>query len=142
MRTFREASRTQDGHLYAVLFVNGLVKIGRGGIPDRRIAEHLSEGARHGNRGSMRWVSAYLGRGLVAAERALIDWCAVQPGSELVSGNEWFMGLRYSDVIAQAERIAAGYVAPKAHPDLPTFTVAQCGTLVNLQALSHRAPLG
>ena len=92
------------GHVYAILFKNGLVKVGKSGDPNSRIASHKSNAAVHGNPVTNFWVSPLL-TDMHEAESRLINYCSMYESP--IAGSEWFMGLSYSDVVSFGERMTS-----------------------------------
>lgn len=84
--TDRLLAEIAPGHLYAVEFGNGVVKVGRSDEPRKRLATHAAHAMLVGGVISS-WVSRrhYCCR---ETERCLIDLCARH--GELVSGRECF----------------------------------------------------
>ena len=102
MKSSQRHSR-QAGQLYVLLFMNGLVKVGRASSARDRLPQHRAEGARHGNPVVSEWVSVRLTGGLEFAEEALIAACRL-PGVTWW-GHEWFTGLSFEEAVQAAEHV-------------------------------------
>ena len=83
-------------HLYACLFSNGIVKIGRSSSPVARIAQHEARLLVAGIDLMESHVGECMGD-IVQAELALIRKCDAVLGS-IKRGNEWFENLVFADV--------------------------------------------
>ncbi|TAK32303.1 MAG: GIY-YIG nuclease family protein [Myxococcaceae bacterium] len=75
------------GHLYVVEFISGVVKVGRSGRPDARIAQHAALARVHGGGIHATWVSREHFASSTT-ERELIEFCARH--GRLVAGREYF----------------------------------------------------
>jgi nitrogen regulatory protein PII-like uncharacterized protein len=91
------------GHVYAVEFSDGWVKVGRGRVPKDRIVSHQSASRMRGAVMTKSCVSPLL-VDCKGAERELINLCATS--GVLTHGNEWFSGVDF-DVLSSA--VTAGF---------------------------------
>ncbi|ROM84142.1 hypothetical protein BK655_12390 [Pseudomonas brassicacearum] len=88
-------SRFREGKVYAVLFSDGWLKVGRGRDPKTRITSHAGASSMrnaHLVRSAESGVLANSG----AAENQLIAFC--ESRGEPVHGREWFVGVEFDDV--------------------------------------------
>jgi hypothetical protein len=88
-------SRFREGKVYAVLFSDGWLKVGRGKDPKTRIASHAGASSMR-NAQLIRSVESGVMADSGAAENALIAFC--ESRGEAVHGREWFVGVEYDDV--------------------------------------------
>ncbi len=116
-----------SGHLYAVLFSSGTVKVGRSDRPGERL-KALRLGAKvHGVGVQQEWVSPPAWD-VQASERRLIDFCA-ERWEPL--GNEYFPGADYGSVVAYAEQAAKWRKPePRAAPVGPTVCLVEAGFVI------------
>lgn len=91
-------------HLYACLFSNGTVKVGRSAFPHARIASHERRLSCAGVTLSSRHVAVAVGH-IVPAEAALIERC--RRAADQCNSSEWFAGLQFAQVCAWVDEIAA-----------------------------------
>lgn len=78
------------GHVYAVEFSNGTVKVGRSGDPERRLSEHAAAAGRFGLTITRRWRSGEFA-GCDAVERLMLErlrstWPPMSAGVEYFTG--------------------------------------------------------
>lgn len=100
---------TDAGHLYAIEFTSGVIKVGRGANPTKRIAVHAANAAIHG--GELRnWFTSRRHRGSTATERHLIEACAAN--GRLVFGREYFRDLTFEKVCELIESVVAAHRQP------------------------------
>lgn len=103
-------------YLYACLFDNGHVKVGRSTDPDCRIKQHQDRVACFGVKLG-RWHTARCIGSVALAEGALIALCASRAASRHL--NEWFAGLDFSEVIDWVDDCAqGGSSAPNTGPTI------------------------
>lgn len=98
-------SRFREGRVYAVLFSDGWLKVGRGRDPQSRISSHAcASGMRNAT------VDRSVVSGVIAdsraAEAALIAFCAER--GKNVHGREWFTGVDFEDVCGLFEQSFKG----------------------------------
>jgi hypothetical protein len=86
-----------NGYLYAVLFSNGLIKVGRAKTPAVRIGQHRMRLAVAGIKID-KTCTQPCSSSAVVAEAFLIEKCVAQ--ALQTSGNEWFVGLQFETVCA------------------------------------------
>jgi hypothetical protein len=97
-----ETGRT--GHLYAVEFSSGIVKVGQSTDINRRLQAHLATAAIHNVTADCIWVSEPVDH-LDARERELLGFCAER--WPLAGGAEYFRQADLGMIIAQANRAGA-----------------------------------
>lgn len=93
------AGRT--GHLYAVAFSSGTVKVGQSRDVSRRIAAHASAAAAHGITTDCVWVSEPVDR-LDERERELLAYCATR--WKCTTGDEYFRDADITQIVEFANR--------------------------------------
>lgn len=98
-------------YLYACLFSNGSIKVGRTTSPDDRLAQHADRVSVLGVRIRQRFVAACMGD-VAMAEAALIEQCAAEASRRFK--REWFLGLDFSRVeLWTREAASYGYQRPQ-----------------------------
>jgi hypothetical protein len=98
-----ESRTMRAGHVYAIQFCSGVLKVGRTSQPNARIAEHEKAARAHG-RFIYDTIVSPPHTNYVANERALIAFCAER--WELAAGREYFAAadmeavVRFTDTLA------------------------------------------
>lgn len=89
--------RRQDpgdwGHVYVVQFSTGVVKVGKGVNPERRIAHHAFQARIHGVAVTASWMSARHAHHS-RTEDQIIGYC-VNHGTRIADGNEYFTDISF-----------------------------------------------
>ena len=114
------------GHLYAIEFSSGTLKVGQSRSIARRIAAHVAAAAAHGVTADCIWISEPVDH-LDARERDLLAFCAAR--WRLASGGEHFRRADIAKVVEQANRAGAAtrevQGRPLPAPDAgPSWTLA------------------
>lgn len=89
----------RTGHLYAIEFSSGTVKVGQSRNIARRIASHEAGAARHGVTADCIWISEPIEQ-LDERERELLAFCARQ--WQTTAGDEYFRHADITKIIEQA----------------------------------------
>ncbi|WP_416985643.1 hypothetical protein [Streptomyces sp. T028] len=89
-------ANADTGHLYAVGFLTGIIKVGRSRMPEQRVATHKSDAELHGSQVKAVWISGPLDR-LRQREHELIRFCEIN--GRLAAGQEHFRGLDLQAII-------------------------------------------
>jgi len=101
--------RRQDpgdwGHVYVVQFSTGVVKVGKGVNPERRLANHSLQARIHGVAITASWTSVRHADHS-RTERQLIDYCA-NHGTRIADGNEYFTDVSFEAARDSAARLIA-----------------------------------
>lgn len=92
-------------YLYACLFSNGAIKVGRTSSPDERLAAHADRVSVVGVYLDQRVIAPCVGD-VAMAEAALIEQCVAE--AEIRFKREWFFGLNFARVESWTHE-AAGY---------------------------------
>lgn len=92
---FKNVARFREGRVYAALFSDGWLKVGRGRDAQARINSHIGTSSMRGAK-FVRSISSGLLADSGAAENALIAYCS-ELGSN-VHGREWFTGIDFDEV--------------------------------------------
>ena len=92
---------TRTGHLYAVAFSSGTVKVGQSIDVTRRIATHAAAAAIHDVAVDRIWISEPVDQ-LDARERELLKYCSAH--WQLAAGGEYFRRANLDQIIQQANR--------------------------------------
>lgn len=98
-----------EGYVYVLLFMNGVVKVGRTTKPTARINSHRYNGDAHGNPLTNYWVSKKLVN-MEEAEHQLIAYC--QDRGTPVAGKEWFRAISYMELVDFASGITTAFEDP------------------------------
>lgn len=88
-------ARFREGRVYAVLFSDGWLKVGRGRDAKSRINSHIGTSAMRGAK-FVKSISSGLIADSSSAENALIAFCSEKGTS--VHGREWFIGVEFDEV--------------------------------------------
>ncbi len=88
-------ARFREGKVYAVLFSDGWLKVGRGRDAQSRINSHIGTSSMRGAK-FVRSITSGVLADSGAAENALIAYCAAAGTN--VHGREWFTGVDFDDV--------------------------------------------
>ena len=94
-------SRFREGRVYAVLFSDGWLKVGRGRNPESRIGSHASVSAMRNATVERSVVSGLLADS-GSAEAELIELCSMR--GIAVHGREWFTGVDFDEVCRLFDR--------------------------------------
>lgn len=94
----------QTGHLYAIEFSSGTVKVGRSTDVTRRIATHVAAAAAHGATAECIWISEPVDR-LDRREHELLAFCRAR--WQLTTGGEHFRHADIVQIVQQANRSGA-----------------------------------
>lgn len=113
--TIDQGSTGAGGHIYALRYSDGTVKIGRSISPIRRAATHRAAGARFGVAVTDEWISTRHHEWR-ENETALLDWCLRQPGASVRSGAEYVTGLDHAAIVDYA---TSSLPCSDAHEPLP-----------------------
>lgn len=89
-------ANADTGHLYAVRFLTGIIKVGRSQMPERRVATHVFNAELHGSQVEAVWISGPMDK-LREREHELIRFCEIN--GRLTAGQEHFRGLGLQAVI-------------------------------------------
>lgn len=98
-------SRFREGTVYAVVFSDGWLKVGRGRNPQSRISSHACVSGMRNATVDRSVISGTVADSL-AAEAALISFCSEQ--GEAVHGREWFTGVSFDTVCKFIEEQFSG----------------------------------
>ena len=98
-----------EGHVYVLLFMNGVVKVGRTSNPATRIDAHRHNADAHGNPLTNYWVSKKLVN-MEEAEHRLIAYC--QDRGMCVAGKEWFRAVPYMELVDFAIGMSTAFEDP------------------------------
>lgn len=98
-----------EGYVYVLLFMNGVVKVGRTVNPTTRIDSHRHTGDAHGNPLTNYWVSKKLVN-MEEAEHRLIAYCEDRGTS--VAGKEWFRAVPYMELVDFAIGMSTAFEDP------------------------------
>jgi hypothetical protein len=112
------------GHVYAIEFADGTIKVGQSVQPDFRTAYLALQAVRRGTTMVQRWISEDINGRHLEVEERLIRW-GHQHGSPVGSHHELFRGLVFAEVVTAAESLIE-------RPEFNWFTTAR-GTLVLFQ---------
>jgi len=91
-----------EGHLYAIRFTSGTVKVGRTEDAPRRIAEHLAAAAIHDVTASCVWISKPVPQ-LEQREEELLAFCRGR--WEVAAGGEYFRRADLAAIVKQANTL-------------------------------------
>lgn len=97
--------KATSGHLYAIEFSSGTVKVGRSRDLIRRIDTHLAAATVHGATADRIWISEPVDR-LDEREKELLAFCAAR--WKLAAGSEYFCDADIAAIIKQANSSGAG----------------------------------
>jgi hypothetical protein len=84
------------GHLYAVRFHTGVIKVGRAQRPEQRVATHRFNAELHGSHVEAVWISGPLDK-IRQREHELVRFCEIN--GYLAAGQEYFRGLDLQAII-------------------------------------------
>lgn len=107
----------RSGFVYAVLFSDGWVKVGRGKNPEIRIASHVNLSAMRNAAEEKRFISGRI-IGHVKAELEIINFCLAN--GERAYGREWFKGIDFSKL----ESFMADSFSGDSEDDLASHSIA------------------
>ncbi len=102
-----------QGHLYAIEFSSGTVKVGQSRAVDRRIATHLAAAGAHNVTADRIWVSESVDR-LDERERELLAFC--HRHWAVTAGGEYFRHADVEKIIEQAARTGIATLEVRGRP--------------------------
>jgi DNA-binding XRE family transcriptional regulator len=102
LRPFKFASPSGLGHLYAIAFDSGMVKVGRSETVQARVTTHVAAAAKHGASPLVAWISKPHVN-TANNETRLVAFCAQNAENRLSA--EYFTGLDFTNVVEHAETL-------------------------------------